>query len=89
MRPWPANLPAGLRDVPVSPADERTLPDILRMDVRLGFRSCGAPAWDPGFGCYDVLMLGRRDRMSRAYNGIVNRIARGIAGPAPNSDARP
>jgi putative hemolysin len=76
VQPWPANRVAGLREVPVSPADERTLPEILRMDVRLGFRACSPPVWDPGFRCYDIMMLGRRDRFSRVYEGIVRRIDR-------------
>lgn len=79
VEPWAANRVAGLRDVPVSRGDERTLPEIIRMDLRLGFRACGEPAWDPGFGCYDVLMLGRRDRFTRLYNGVVERIERHLA----------
>jgi putative hemolysin len=76
VQPWPANRVEGLREVPVSAADERSMPEILRMDLRLGFRACSPPVWDPGFRCYDVLMLGRRDRLTRAYNGIVERIER-------------
>jgi putative hemolysin len=76
VQPWEVNRVAGLREVDVSPADERSLPEILRMDVRLGFLACSPPVWDPGFQCYDVMMLGRRDRMSRAYEGIVRRIDR-------------
>jgi putative hemolysin len=76
VQPWDANRVAGLREVPVSPADERTLPEIVRMDVRLGFLACSPPVWDPGFGCYDIMMLGRRDRFSRVYEGIVRRIER-------------
>jgi putative hemolysin len=76
VEPWPANRVAGLCPVPVTQADERTLPEVVRMDVRLGFRACGAPAWDPGFGCYDLLMLGRRERLSRLYNGVIERIER-------------
>lgn len=41
-------------------------------------------AWDPGFGCYDLLMLGRRDQFSRLDNGVVERIERQLAaGRAP------
>lgn len=86
VHPWPANRVEGLCEVPVSPADERTLPEIVRMDLRLGFLACSAPVWDPGFGCYDVLMLGRRDRLTRAYTGVVQRLERLIAagrGAAP------
>jgi putative hemolysin len=81
--PLAANRVAGLREVPTTPADEKTLPEILRLDLRLGFVSCSEPAWDPGFGCYDSLMLGRRDRLSRLYNGVVERIERATAGEIP------
>jgi putative hemolysin len=74
VEPWEANRVAGLREVPVTPAAERSLPEIIRMDLRLGFLACGAPAWDPGFGCYDLLMLGRRDRFKRLYHGVIERI---------------
>lgn len=74
--PWDANRVSGLTDVPVSPADERTLPEIIRMDLRLGFLACSPPVWDPGFRCYDLMMLGRRDKFSRLYNGLVERIER-------------
>ena len=76
VQPWDANRVSGLREVPVSPFDERTLPEILRMDVRLGFRAVSSPVWDPGFRCYDIMMLGRRDRFNRVYEGIVRRIER-------------
>ena len=79
VEPWGANRVEGLREVPVSPADEKQLPDIIRMDLRLGFLACSPPVWDPGFGCYDVMMLGRRDRLSRLYNSFVDRIERQIA----------
>ncbi len=79
VQPWEANRVDGLREVPVSKADERGLPDILRMDIRLGFRACSPPAWDPGFRCYDLLMLGRRDKFSRLYNGVVERLERALA----------
>ena len=79
VQPWEANRVAGLRDVPVEEADARRLPEVVRMDLRLGFRACSPPAWDPGFGCYDLLMLGRRDRFSRLYNGVVERIERQLA----------
>jgi putative hemolysin len=74
VEPWPANRASGLRELPVSAEDERILPDIIRMDLRLGFRACGPPAWDPGFGCFDLLMLRRRDNPSRLYNGLAARI---------------
>lgn len=79
VEPWPANRVDGLTEVPVSLSDERTLPEIVRMDLRLGFLACSPPVWDPGFGCYDVLMLGRRDRLTRAYTGVVHRLERMIA----------
>ena len=83
VQPWPANQAPGLYDVPVAKADERSLPEVVRMDLRLGFRACSSPAWDPGFGCYDLLMLGRRDRFSRLYNGIVERIERQLRAARP------
>jgi hypothetical protein len=46
------------------------------MDLRMGFRACGPPAWDPGFGCYDLLVLGRRERLGGVYTGVINRIER-------------
>jgi putative hemolysin len=76
VQPWQANRVEGLREVPVSPEDERSLPDIIRMDVRLGFLACSPPVWDPGFRCYDILMLGRRDRFTGTYEAIVRRIER-------------
>lgn len=79
VQPWEANRVAGLREVPVTPADEKLLPDIIRMDLRLGFLVCSPPVWDPGFGCYDLMMLGRRDRFTRLYNGVVDRIERQLA----------
>ncbi len=78
VRPWDANRVAGLGEVPVAPADERTLPEVVRMDLRLGFLACGEPAWDPGFGCYDLPVLGRRDRLTRLYTGVVERIERHV-----------
>ena len=78
VEPWAANHVDGLRDVPVAPGDDRMLPEILRMDVRLGFRACSPPAWDPGFGCYDIMMLGRRDRFTRLYTALVDRIERAL-----------
>src|SRR5579872_5231657 len=36
VEPWEANRAIGLREVPVSRADERLMPDIIRMDLRLG-----------------------------------------------------
>lgn len=74
VQPWDANRVSGLAEVPVSAADERSLPEIIRMDLRLGFLVCSPPVWDPGFRCYDLMMLGRRDKFSRLYNGLVERI---------------
>jgi putative hemolysin len=79
VHPWPANRVAGLQKVAVSPEDEKFLPDIIRMDFRLGFLACSEPVWDPGFGCYDILMLGRRDRFTPLYNRVVERIERQLA----------
>lgn len=77
--PLDANRVSGLTEVPVSPADERSLPEIVRMDLRLGFLACSPPVWDPGFRCYDLMMLGRRDKFSRLYNGVVERIEKKLA----------
>jgi putative hemolysin len=79
VEPWDANRVSGLRAVETSPADERLLPDIVRMDLRLGFLVCSPPVWDPGFECYDLLMLGRRDRLARLYTEGVKRIERQIS----------
>jgi putative hemolysin len=74
VEPRPASRVPGLREVAVSEADERRLPGVIRADLRMGFRACGPPAWDPDFECYDVLMLGRRDRLGRAYERFIDRI---------------
>ncbi len=84
VHPWEANRVTGLREVPADWATERDLPEIVRMDLRLGFRACSFPAWDPAFGCYDILMLGRRDRLSRFYNGVVERMERQFAAARPS-----
>ena len=76
VQPLPANQVAGLREVPVNAADEQLLPSIIRTDLRMGFRACGPPAWDPDFCCYDFLVLGQRDRMSRLYLAFIERIER-------------
>ena len=78
IEPWESNRISGLHDVPrFHQADERLMPDIIPHEIlRLGFRACGPPAWDPGFGCFDMLMLGRRDRFSRLYTRLVDRIER-------------
>jgi len=74
----PASAVPGLRVVPVSAADERVVPSIIRMDLRMGFLACSPPAWDPDFGSYDVLMLGRRDRLTRTYGAFIHRIERNL-----------
>ncbi len=74
----PAAAIPGLEIVPVSAADERTLPGIIRMDLRMGFLACSAPAWDADFGCYDLLMLGRHDRLTRTYAAFIDRIERNL-----------
>lgn len=81
VEPLPANRPVGLAEVPANPADERLLPGVIRMDLRLGFRVCGPPAWDPDFRCYDLLVLARRDRMTRMYDMFVERIERLLTAP--------
>lgn len=35
--------------------------------------------WETGGGCYDLMMLGRRDQFSRLYNGVVERIEKKLA----------
>jgi len=74
----PAAAVRGLRVVPVSAADERVVPSIIRLDLRMGFLACSPPAWDADFGCYDVLMLGRRDRLTRTYRAFLDRIERNL-----------
>jgi putative hemolysin len=81
VQPLPANQVAALRVVPVTADDEALLPSVIRTDLRLGFRSCGPPAWDPDFCCYDFLVLGRRDRMTRLYTSFVERIERQMPSP--------
>lgn len=68
----------GLREVSVTEADERRLPGIIRGDLRMGFLACGPPVHDPDFGCYDVPMLGRRDRLSGFYRAFLERIERNL-----------
>jgi putative hemolysin len=74
--PLPACQVAGLCEVPATKADEQLLPNLIRVDLQIGFRACGPPAWDPDFCCYDLLVLARRDRMSRRYNAFIERIER-------------
>jgi putative hemolysin len=78
--PQPGCEVAGLREVPVTDADERRLPPVIRTDLRLGFLGLGRPAWDPEFGSYDIVMLARRDRMTRLYQSFQDRIERGLPG---------
>jgi len=72
----PVGFVAGLETVEVTEADGRRLSPVIRMDLHMGFRTCGPPAWDPDFGSYDVLMLGRRDRLTKVYENYVKRIER-------------
>ena len=74
----PAAAVANLNPVPVSSSDERVVPSIIRMDLRMGFLACSPAAWDAEFGCYDVLMLGRRDRLTRIYGAFLDRIERNL-----------
>jgi putative hemolysin len=69
---------AGLCVVPVTSADERRLPNIIRMDLRMGFLACSPPAWDPEFAAYDLMMLGRRDQLTRVYHAFIQRIERNV-----------
>ncbi|MFL5342308.1 MAG: GNAT family N-acetyltransferase [Gemmataceae bacterium] len=78
VQPQPGSRVADLREVPVGPADERILPGIIRMDLRMGFRACGPPAWDPDFRSYDLLMLGRRDRLTPFYDAFLARVERNL-----------
>jgi len=77
----PASYVAGLVDVEVTPEDVRRLSPVIRMDLHMGFRSCGPPAWDPEFRSYDVLMLGRRDRLTKVYENYIQRIERVVVAP--------
>jgi putative hemolysin len=85
VEPRPACRVPDLREVPVSASDERHLPALIRADLRMGFLACSPPAWDPDFGCYDVLVLGRRDRLTPAYHRLIDRIERRRPdGPPPS-----
>jgi len=76
VQPLPASRVEGLREVPVTEDDERLLPGIIRTDLRMGFLACSPPGWDPEFRCYDLLMLGRRDRLTKLYHSFIDRIER-------------
>jgi putative hemolysin len=82
VEPLPANRVRGLHEVPVAPADERRLPAVVRLDLRMGFRVCSPPTLDPEFGCYDLLVLARRERMTPLYQTYIDRIERHL----PNRD---
>lgn len=76
VEPTPACKVEGLVRVPVTPADERLLPAIVRMEIRMGFKPCSLPAWDPDFRSYDILFLGRRDRLNALYEAFMRRVER-------------
>ncbi len=78
VEPRPAYRVTGLQDVPVTPADRRLLPPVIRTELQMGFRVCGSPGWDPEFRSYDLLLLGRRDHLTPFYQSIIDRIERGI-----------
>jgi len=67
-----------LKIVPVTAADERALPSIIRMDLRMGFLVCSPPAWDADFGCYDARPQRRED--VRLADVTHRRIAAGSPG---------
>ena len=50
-----ARTPFPLGDAP--PAPPTALPALVRGYLRLGASVCGGPAWDPGFGTADLLIL--------------------------------
>jgi L-ornithine Nalpha-acyltransferase len=77
-QPQPGCEVPGLTDVPVQEEDIRKLPPFIRTDLRMGFRAISPTTWDPEFGCYDVLMLGRRDRLSGGYKAFIERIERRV-----------
>lgn len=53
---------------PVTPADARRLvPPLLQGYVRLGAWLCGAPAYDPDFGCADFYVLLDVQRIDARY----------------------
>jgi putative hemolysin len=79
VEPRPASRVTTLREVPVTAADEKRLPGLIRADLRMGFRACSPPVWDGEAGCYDLLVLGRRDRLTKAYQRFVDRIERPTA----------
>jgi len=67
---------SGLCEVPVSSADERRLPAIIRTEIRMGFKAISPPAWDPDFRSYDILFLGQRDRLTPLYDAYMGRVER-------------
>jgi putative hemolysin len=77
--PWEANRAEELREVETTPSDEKLLPEIIRMDLKLGFKVCSPPALDAGFGCYDFMMLGRRDRFSPLYYRVLERMEKRVS----------
>jgi putative hemolysin len=60
-QPWTPPEP-----VPV-PAGRVAVPPLLRGYLRLGAWICGAPAYDPDFGCADFYVLLGLDRMDPRY----------------------
>lgn len=76
VQPRPECRVDSLQIVPVTEADAKRLPSFVRADLRVGFLAASPPTWDPDFGCYDVLMLGRRDRLGRSYQRFLDRIER-------------
>jgi putative hemolysin len=78
--PTPSSRIADLREVPVTKADERRLPTIIRSELRMGFKAISPPAWDPDFRSYDILFLGERARLSPLYDAYMNRVERQLTG---------
>lgn len=74
--PRPGFAVEDLIRVPVTQDELQSLPGVIRMDLKMGFLACSPPAWDAGFGSYDVLMLGKRDRLTRSYHQFISRIER-------------
>ena len=49
------------------PADEVTIPSLIKGYVRIGAYMCGAPAWDPDFNTADLLIMLPMSRLTPRY----------------------
>lgn len=82
VQPTPQCRVDGLHLVPVTAADERRMPTIIRSEMRMGFKAISPPAWDPEFRSYDILFLGQRNQLTKLYEGYMNRVERQLP-PGP------